>query len=285
MALPTFLGIGVPRAGTTWLHEALGSHPDVYVPVRRKELSYFDLYYHRGDRWYQKFFPRGTDAGRYRALGEITPYYFYGPDCPERIAALKIPKLILILRQPVDRAWSYYGQKIRNGMFRGTFEEFLSQSRWPVLEQGHYTRYLERYLRYFNREQLLILVFERALADTSATKETLARFLELDPAGFATTGPERVVNASYVPRARGAYGLAFRISKLCRQHDLDWVVNAAKGLGVKRALGVAGEVAPMEPATRRRLDELFSGEMAALEEMLGTSLDVWRTGSSTGEPV
>src|SRR4051812_32958483 len=106
MALPTFLGIGVPRAGTTWLHELLSSHPEVYVPVRRKELSFFNLYYDRGTRWYQKFFPSEAEADRYRALGEITPYYFYGPECPERIARLGVGKLLLILRHPVERAWS-----------------------------------------------------------------------------------------------------------------------------------------------------------------------------------
>jgi hypothetical protein len=285
MALPTYLGIGVPRAGTTWLHEVLGSHPDVYVPARRKELSFFDLYYHRGERWYRKFFPSGAEAARYRAVGEITPYYFYGPDCPERIARLEIPKLILILRQPVDRAWSYYGQKIRNGMFRGTFEEFLTQSRWPVIEQGYYSRYLDRYRRYFNRDQMLILVFERAMADPSGTKSAVAGFLGLEPTGFPASGPNTVVNASYVPRARGAYGLAFRVSKLCRRYDLDWLVNGVKALGIKQALGVAGEVRPMEAATRRRLDESFQDEISTLEDMLGCSLDLWRAGTPIERPV
>jgi hypothetical protein len=276
MALPTFLGIGVPRAGTTWLHELLSSHPEVYVPVRRKELSFFNLYYDRGTRWYQKFFPSEAEADRYRALGEITPYYFYGPECPERIARLGVGKLLLILRHPVERAWSYYGQKIRNGMFRGTFEEFLENPTWPVIEQGYYTRYLERYLRHFDRDQILILIFEQALSDAAATKTALAEFLQLTPSGFSLPEANAAVNASYVPRARGAYGLAFRISKLCRAYDLDWVVNAAKTLGLKKALGVAGSVVPMEQGTRSHLNELFQPEMLELETLIGASLDVWR---------
>jgi hypothetical protein len=281
VALPTFLGIGVPRAGTTWLHELLESHSAVYVPTRRKELSYFDLHYHRGLGWYQKFFPRTRDAEQYRALGEITPYYFYHPDCPERIARLGVGRLILMLRQPVDRAWSYYGQKVRNGMFRGTFEDLLAQGRWPVIEQGHYSKYLERYLRYFERDQVLVLVFERAMADPTGTKALLAKFLDLEPDGFPASSALVPVNASYVPRARTAYGLAFRISKLCRHYDLDWIVNAAKSMGIKKALGVSGEIRPMDPATRDRLSDLFEGEIAVLERLLGTSLDVWRTPSST----
>jgi hypothetical protein len=98
MALPTFLGIGVPRAGTTWLHGLLDSHPDVYVPSRRKEVSFFDLHYGRGVEWYKRFFPADSETARYQAIGEITPFYFYGRDCPERISRMSVSKLLLMLR-------------------------------------------------------------------------------------------------------------------------------------------------------------------------------------------
>jgi hypothetical protein len=276
MALPTFLGIGVPRAGTTWLHELLGSHPEIYVPVRRKELSFFDLHYERGVSWYEKFFPPEQEADRYRALGEVTPYYYDCPDCPERIARLGIGKLVLMLRHPVDRAWSYYGQKIRNGMFRGSFEDFLTQSKWPVVEQGHYSGYLRNYLRHFDRDQILVLLFERALSELPATKHSLATFLGVSEAGFAGMTAGEAVNPSYVPRSQWLYGLAFRISKVCRHYDLDWVVNAAKNLGLRQALGTSGKVVPMRAETRIRLDALFQPEIGRLEKLLDISLDVWR---------
>ena len=276
MALPTFLGIGVPRAGTTWLHELLGSHPDIYVPVRRKELSFFDLHYDRGVQWYEKFFPQEGRADAYRAMGEITPYYFYGQDCPQRIAGLGVRKLVLILRNPVDRAWSYYGQKIRNGMFHGTFEDFLAQSRWPVVDQGHYSTYLRNYLRYFDRDQILVLIFEQALSDPAGTKRVLADFLEVPETGFEGVSAAEAVNSSYVPRAPGLYGVVFRIAKMCREYDLDWIVNAAKRLGLREAFGTADKLGQMRPETRARLEAHFQGEIAELESVLGVSLDVWR---------
>ena len=55
--LPNFLGIGVPRGGTTWLHELLSSHSEVYMPTQRKEIHYFDRFYDRGSSWYEDFFP------------------------------------------------------------------------------------------------------------------------------------------------------------------------------------------------------------------------------------
>jgi hypothetical protein len=275
-SLPSFLGIGVPRAGTTWLHELLQSHPEVYVPRRRKELSFFDLHYGRGLDWYRKFFPRQPESNAYRSVGEITPYYFYGEDCPARIAQAGIGKLVLILRHPADRAWSYYGQKIRNGMFRGSFEEFLECPKWPVIDQGHYSRYLRRYYGHFERRQMLVLVFEQAVTDVAGTQRALAGFLGVSEAGFAASEVSEAVNQSYVPRAGRLYGLAFRISKVCREYDLDWVVNGAKRLGVRQAFGAKGALTSMPPATRARLDEVFQPEIGALEDLLEIPLDAWR---------
>jgi len=274
--VPDFLGIGVPRAGTTWLHELLRSHPEAYVPSRRKELNYFNLCYDRGPSWYRKFFPREEDLPRYRAIGEVTPYYFYGDSCPERIARAGVQRLVLMLRHPVDRAWSYYGQKIRNGMFEGSFEQFLEHSRWPVVEQGHYSRFLRRYLEHFRRDQILILLFEASVTDVAATQRALAGFLGIGASGFARPNPGEVVNQSYVPRARRLYGLAFRVSRYLRRYDLDWVVNTAKRLGIREAFGAAGKLAPMRTETRRHLDGLFQPEIAELERVAGISLDLWR---------
>jgi hypothetical protein len=278
MVLPTFLGIGVPRAGTTWLHELLASHPDVYVPTRRKEIYFFDLHYRRGLAWYQKFFPIDGDAARFRAIGEITPFYFYGQDCPERIARAGVGKLVLMLRNPVDRAWSYYAHAIQYGMYSGSFEAFLARAnaRFPVVEHGHYSRYLRNYLQYFDRDQLLILIFETALADVPGTKRQIADFLDIAVDRFPPGAGEPVVNPSYVPKARWAHKVAYRLGRALRDRDLDWVVNTAKSLGVKRVFGAGAKLPPMTADTRERLRARFRPEIGELETMLGVSLDVWR---------
>jgi sulfotransferase family protein len=276
MTLPSFVGIGVPRAGTSWLHELLQAHPDIYMPSRRRELNFFDLYYDRGVSWYEKFFPPESDAGRYRAIGEITPYYFYGAVCPGRMARLPVEKLLLILRNPIDRAWSWYALMLRDGHFSGSFEAFLGQRRWPVIDQGTYSNYLREYLQYFTREQLLVLLFEEALNDIAGTKQRLADFLGVACDRFPEAAGAMVVNESYVPRAPRAYGLAVRVSRVLRKWDADWAVNAAKRLGVKERFGKAGRAQPMTAQTRDRLRRGFETELDTLERLLGVSLDVWR---------
>jgi len=276
MTLPTFVGIGVPRAGTTWLHDLLLAHPEIYVPSRRRELNFFDLYYDRGLSWYEKFFPPDHEAAKYRAICEITPYYFYRSECPARMARLPVERLLLILRNPVDRAWSWYALLVRDGHYEGSFESFLTQTRWPVIEQGTYRTYLERYLRYFDRDQLLILIFEEAVRDVPATKQRLASFLGVACDRFPEAAGTSVANESYLPSARRTYGLAVRISRVLRRWDADWLVNAAKRWGVKSYFGKAGRAESMAAETRTRLRDAFAQETDALERLIGISLDAWR---------
>ncbi|MGD8869483.1 MAG: sulfotransferase, partial [Gemmatimonadales bacterium] len=141
MTLPNFLGIGAPRAGTTWLNTLLASHPDVFTPTVRDEINFFDYYYERGVEWYETLFPEPESAVRYRAIGEITPQYLECEECPERIFTL-LPdsKLIVMLRHPVARAYSQYGLYVQRRNYKGSFEDFVA-AKPRSLERGFYSRY------------------------------------------------------------------------------------------------------------------------------------------------
>ncbi len=275
MSLPNFLGIGAPRAGTTWLHELLASHPQVYVPSRRKEVRFFDDYYSRGLDWYAGFFPRDALAARYLAIGEITPHYLYPAECPERIAGLpSVTRLLLILRDPVARAYSHYCHSVRIDNYRGTFESFLQQEP-HALHAGFYARHLQRYLQCFRREQFLILTHERALADVAATKQSLAAFLRVPATGFPPQAGLERVNAGSTPRARRLYALLARLTRRLQRWDLDWVSNLGKRLGVKQLFGEAPSPPPMLPQTRANLRDLYAPDIAELQAMFGLDLSIW----------
>jgi hypothetical protein len=278
MTLPTFLGIGVLRGGTTWLHELLASHPDVYVPTRRKEIFFFDLYYERGLEWYEGLFPPAAEAGRYRALGEVTPTYIYRPYGPGRIAGVpSITKLILMLRNPLDRVYSHYGLLVKNGQCSEPFEAFLSD-RPDMIQNGFYSQNLRNYYHYFDRDQILVLIYELATTDVPKTKETLARFLGVAAERFPLDAGTKRVNRSYLPRARFAYALARKVAWDYLRHkwNLDWVVNWGKQLGIERLFGEAGPLPSMKGETRRYLKEIYQEEIRELESLLQIDLECWK---------
>jgi len=275
MTLPTFLGIGVPRAGTTWLHTLLAGHPDVYLPTQRKEIRFFDRYYERGMEWYETFFCPPEDAAGYLAIGEISPQYFYCGECPGRISAtLPAVKLLVMLRHPVDRAYSNYGFVVQRANFRGSFEEFLV-TRPKALEKGFYSRHLDRYLRHFDRSQILALLFEEAMADGDKARLALAGFLNIPLDGFPSSLGR--VNPSTVPRFRTLSGLAVKTGRRLRRKNLESLVDMGGRLGMRRLLTKGRSLPRLDAGSRRRLSQRYADEFEELESTLQIDLSSWRT--------
>src|SRR5947209_1159841 len=132
-ALPDFLIIGAQKAGTTSLYRYLAAHPDI-VASTRKEVHFFDINFWRGEWWYRSLFPlrrrlqrRPPLRNRPAITGEASPYYLFHPFAPERAAQL-LPdaKLIVLLRDPVERAWSHYRHEVANGRETMTFPDALA---------------------------------------------------------------------------------------------------------------------------------------------------------------
>lgn len=275
--LPTFLGIGVPKAGTTWLYDLLSSHPNVYVTTKIKEVRYFNVYFNKGLEWYKEFFPNSKVGGRYSALGEITPNYLYCKACPERIInEIGQAKLILILRNPVERAWSDYVFRVRIDNYRESFENFLVD--YPsALNHGYYTKPIENYLKYFDHDQLMILIFEKIFQDINNTRQKLANFLSIDPDLFPERSGKEKVNRGYVPRFRSLAAIANGTLEFVLRNEQYWLINLAKRSGLKRLLSVEGEnLKPMRLETRQKLQYNYEQEICDLEALLGVNLDMWR---------
>jgi hypothetical protein len=276
MTLPTFLGIGVPRGGTTWLHTLLASHPEVYMPTRRKEVRFFDRDYKRGLRWYETFFPSPGYAKKYRVIGEISPQYYKSEECPERIfMSLPESKLIIMLRHPVNRAYSVYGFHVQRRNFKGSFEDFLT-SQPEILEQGFYSQYIKRYLRYFDRTQILALLFEDALTDTVKTKATLANFLDIAPDQFPASAGSQKVNASSVPKNQSLYSFAVKTGHRLHKWHLERVVDYVRRLEIERFLAKGNSLPPLNEELKKSLSQLYQDEFDKLEQCLELDLSGWR---------
>lgn len=277
MSLPNFLVIGARRAGTSLLHhKILRGHPDIYVPVQRKETHYFDLYYDRGLEWYQSYFPSDEAAGRFRAIGEVTPDYLASAEAPGRIHRL-LPacRLIAILRNPVEQAWSDYRHRRRGGNERRDFGTFIEDP--AALSGGLYHRHLQRYLALFRREALLVLIYEELVQDPRRELGRLTSFLDVpmiwsDPAALLK---ERV-NPGDIPRFRRGFALARRAGVLLARHDFNWPVRLAKRVGVRRWFGRAAAEPAMSAAEREHLAEFYREDVRQLSDLLARDLDVWQ---------
>jgi hypothetical protein len=182
-----------------------------------------------------------------------------------------------MLRHPVDRAYSQFGFVIQRRDFRGSFEEFVA-TRARALEMGFYSRYLEGYLRHFDRSQILPLIFEEAVSERSEVRRDLAGFLVVSEDLFPEA-TERV-NPSTVPRFRSLSSAAVKSGRRLRRHHLESLVDLAGRMGLRRLLTSGRRVPPLDPQLKRNLSEMFVAEFEELERSWGLDLSIWRDPTS-----
>lgn len=197
--MPKFLCIGAQKSGTTTLQLLLDAHPMVFLP-KIKEVHYFSLHADAGPRWYANHY---TAALPRQACGDITPYYLFHPEAPGRIQAL-LPRirLIVLLRDPVERALSQYFHSRRLGFEPLALDQALaaenerlagaeavlkapdgrhaSHQEHSYLSRSRYEHQLARYELLFPAAQLLVLRSETFFSQPDASWERLQQFLGLD---------------------------------------------------------------------------------------------------------
>ena len=179
-ALPDFVVIGGKKCGTSSLYSLLSQHPHV-EPAASKELHYFDLLFKEESvEWYRRCFPAPRwEDGRRTITGEATPYMPVR-HAPERMAAI-VPdaRLIALLRNPVDRAYSDYQQVVRKGREARTFEEAVGDETSEYLSRSVYVDHLLRWSELFDKEQMLVLKSEDFFERPAEVLKLLLDFLDL----------------------------------------------------------------------------------------------------------
>jgi hypothetical protein len=281
MTLPNFVGIGTAKSGTTWLHELLKEHPKIYMPEKRKEINFFNIddNYDKGLSWYESFFPNFETAKQYKAIGEFTPRYLNQPEkCAKRIASIKsIEKLILMIRNPINRVYSQYAHAVRAGYNKG-FKDFLSDRPW-VIKHSFYGRNLEPFLEFYTGSQICCLVFEECITNLDFTKNKIANFLEVVSEEFPDTAGLKKVNQSYIPKYSKINYMASIINKKLIDRDLDWVVQGFNWLRNSRILKITSQnnqiIKPIDRDIKMRLQDTFTDDIQKLEKLLNINLDIW----------
>ena len=200
--LPDFLVIGVMKGGTTSFFNYLTRHPQINPPFR-KEIKFFDIHYLQGLGWYRAHFPMRFKIKSGMITGEATPYYIFHPTASQRIAkALPNAKLIVLLRNPVDRAYSHYNHMVRVGREPLSFDEAIEKEaerlngeeekiiadprystfkhlHYSYLARGRYIEQLQKWFALFPREQMLILASEEIYTSPATAYRKATEFLGL----------------------------------------------------------------------------------------------------------
>jgi hypothetical protein len=263
---PGFIVIGAQRCGTTSLFRMLAAHPQVVRPTFLKGINYFDLNYRRGMRWYRGHFPiAGTARIKVERYGrpvafEASGYYLYHPFALERLARdLPEVKLVAMLRDPVERAFSAYKHEYARGFEQESFEnaleledsrlageiermeddpgyESFSHRHHSYCRRGHYAEQLERVFRFFPRAQVHVIDSEAYFGQPEQTYRRLLTFLGLQPF-------EPGVFGRY--NARPGPAMALRTRSMLEQYYTPHNERLAELLG-RSPHWVSGTAEPME---------------------------------------
>ena len=199
MSLPNFMCIGAAKSGTTSLYDILRQHSAVFTPSF-KEPHFFDIpsVYQNGLKWYEKTYFKNVRSEK--CIGDFTPTYLFEEETPQRILndLGSDVKFIVMLRNPVDRAYSHYLHSLRDQHESLSFHEalrtessrinkqdYLSFLRLSYVGQGLYFEMLSRYYALFLKEQFLIINFEdEFINNRDSTIKKILDFLEVKDEGI-----------------------------------------------------------------------------------------------------
>jgi len=213
--LPSFLIVGAQRCGTTSMSRTLGEHPAVFGAVLHEEVHFFDVSYRRGMSWYRGHFPllagarRASRAAAVEPVSfESSPYYMFHPLAPERIARdLPGVRLLVLLRDPVERAYSGHAHEVAHGFEAEPFDLALeleaarlegqaerieadpgyfsySHQHHSYIARGQYVEQLERLERHFGRERVHVVDSGDFFTDPEKVYDGVLDFLGLPNRGY-----------------------------------------------------------------------------------------------------
>jgi hypothetical protein len=264
-----FIIIGAAKSATTWLQAQLQSDPAVYMPD--PELHYFSREYGRGEDWYLSQF---SEEGAGKIVGEKSNSYLYVPEAAARLHRhLPHVKLIVQLRNPVERAYSDYCMLFRRGEVGGDIGNYLDPSlgeNLRFLVAGNFASHLQSYIELYGREALLTLFFEGVAGDPETQMSRIRAHLGLPPRPLAPGGQDKVKDKT-VPVVPA--GLRKRLA---------WMKPIARPLrgttafrAVRNLIAQEIQYPPLTDELRKRLNDYYGPSIEVLEQMSGQSLSHW----------
>ena len=273
---PDFIGVYAGGSGTSWLYNCLIEHPQLCLPFKIINFFNDDQKYEKGIEWYENHFWTCRQGVQ---VGEIS-LYLHSLEAAERIYSYhpKV-KLLVILRNPVDRAFSAYENELSTGILppETSFQDAL-QDRPLYIRRGFYFEALKRYLDYFSRDQIFVAVHEDGLRDPAAYVRSFYEFLGVDPS-FEPSLLRQWVSAGGVPRSAFVTRSMNRLAEQMRTLGFQRLIWLLKRSGAVSLLHRANRKSTSPAMTREERVELqtvYEPDIRALENLIQRDLSEWR---------
>lgn len=266
-----FLGVGPQKTASSWLNLVLESHPRLALPEGVKETMFFDEQYEKGFAWYKWHF---KNAKPEQLLGEIAPSYFDDEQAFDRIAAMW-PKLKIIVnvRNPVERAFSLYRHHYSKGRVPQDFEQ--AAKKIPrIITSGHYAKYCDKWEKGFGKENVLYLLQEDIEQSPQTVLDQVCQHLGVEKTSLPSSGKSRV-NEGKVPRSGPLARIAVNVAILLRRQRLYSVVEFGKRVTNGIFYSRAGKKENLSPELYCQLWTKFEGDVHWLEKRLGRRFTAW----------
>ncbi len=276
MSKPFFIGIGVQKCASTWVHRILEDHPDVFVS-EPKEVDFFSYHYHFGFKWYENHFPKGIS-------GENSPSYFCDARVPKRIKDYAPnAKIIVCLRDPVARIKSHHSHEIRLGHVNADlpYNEALINNPMYV-DQSLYANYLKTWLTVFPKNQILIVLQENIQTNPATVAQEIYSFLGVDT-NFSSSFLTTKANKSQMPRSKNIEHVMKKSARVFRLLGLDGWVKAIKSQTWMKAMrkknmrDIQSLTPLMTESDMQHLDRLLKDDLANLQQLIPNDLSLWPT--------
>ena len=281
MGVPNFIVAGTQKAATTWLHECLNEHPEVFVP-KVKEVHFFckepcrKSKNHLGTDWYISQFP---DNKSFKAIGEISVDYMYYEHIAEDIFNFNPNmKILFILRNPVDRAYSAYWMNKRHKSNMPEFQEFIRVDH-EIIDRGFYYNQIERYFEFFNKN-IKIFFYEDLLKNPEAFIKDVYSFLNVDNGFIPQTLYYKVASTRELGPLIGKVLYKYVAPILKKSALLSSLWRAVKfNTPAKRLFSVTKEntskYKTINTNDRECLIEIYKKENIKLFDLIGRNIDEW----------
>ena len=284
--------VGAAKAGTTSLHATLAAHPEIAVTTVKETDFFVDEHkFEKGlDHYFNTYFNRSP---RSRILFEADPIYMYVGKSIERIQCVRPDaKIIVMLRDPVSRAFSQYLYRMSYRRFDESFEQMCEREQERVrlgeaqrleygcLDRSLYAPQVRNIFRYFARQQVYFIVFEHLLANPEDELLRLQQWLGVTPLPLSLSRENESANARSVVLAKLLFHPRFRrlrglVGSLFPGRRLRRAIYDGTAKLNKRAM-VESEKSRLAQDHRDKLKQFFAADILELEEITGLNLDDWR---------